>query len=66
MGKVFRLEVVVDKPLDCVYSELVERMEQMGDWNPNVKEVKVNTHRNAFLAKGDCANGLRIQLCNEL
>ncbi|XP_028564393.1 steroidogenic acute regulatory protein, mitochondrial [Podarcis muralis] len=41
VGKVFRLEVVVDKPLDCVYSELVERMEQMGDWNPNVKEVKI-------------------------
>ncbi|XP_044293481.1 steroidogenic acute regulatory protein, mitochondrial [Varanus komodoensis] len=41
VGKVFRLEVVVDQPLDCVYSELVERMEQMGDWNPSVKEVKI-------------------------
>lgn len=41
VGKVFRLEVVVDQPLDSVYGELVERMEQMGDWNPNVKEVKV-------------------------
>ncbi|KFP51976.1 hypothetical protein N323_09620, partial [Cathartes aura] len=41
VGKVFRLEVVVDQPLDAVYSELVDNMEQMGDWNPNVKEVKV-------------------------
>ncbi|XP_062995323.1 steroidogenic acute regulatory protein, mitochondrial [Elgaria multicarinata webbii] len=41
VGKVFRLEVVVDQPLDCVYGELVERMEQMADWNPNVKEIKI-------------------------
>lgn len=41
VGKVFRLEVVVDQPLDTVYSELVDNMEQMGDWNPNVKEVRV-------------------------
>lgn len=41
VGKVFRLEVVVDQPLDSLYDELVERMEQMGDWNPNVQEVKV-------------------------
>ncbi|KFV48527.1 hypothetical protein N341_08634, partial [Tyto alba] len=40
-GKVFRLEVVVEQPLDAVYSELVDNMEQMGDWNPNVKEVKI-------------------------
>ncbi|XP_003212480.1 steroidogenic acute regulatory protein, mitochondrial [Meleagris gallopavo] len=41
VGKVFRLEVVVDQPLDAVYSELVDNMEQMGDWNPSVKEVKI-------------------------
>lgn len=41
VGKVFRLEVVVDQPLDTVYGELVDNMEQMGDWNPNVKEVRV-------------------------
>nr|XP_020641819.1 steroidogenic acute regulatory protein, mitochondrial [Pogona vitticeps] len=41
IGKVFRLEVVVDQSLDNVYSELVERMEQMGEWNPNVKEIKI-------------------------
>ncbi|XP_042742266.1 steroidogenic acute regulatory protein, mitochondrial isoform X3 [Lagopus leucura] len=41
VGKVFRLEVVVDQPLDAVYSELVDNMEQMGDWNPSVQEVKI-------------------------
>ncbi|NXF13010.1 STAR protein, partial [Smithornis capensis] len=41
VGKVFRLEVVVDQPLDSVYGELVDNMEQMGDWNPNVQEVKI-------------------------
>ncbi|NWY07362.1 STAR protein, partial [Nothoprocta ornata] len=41
VGKVFRLEVVVEQPLDAVYSELVDNMEQMGDWNPNVQEVKI-------------------------
>lgn len=41
VGKVFRLEVVVDQPMDRVYGELVEKMEKVGDWNPNVKEVKV-------------------------
>lgn len=41
VGKVFRLEVVVDQPLDTVYGELVDNMEQMGDWNPSVKEIKV-------------------------
>ncbi|XP_075379948.1 steroidogenic acute regulatory protein, mitochondrial isoform X9 [Mycteria americana] len=41
VGKVFRLEVVVDQPLDAVYSELVDNMEQMGDWNPNVQEIKI-------------------------
>lgn len=43
VGKVFRLEVVVDQPLDAVYSELVDNMEQMGEWNPSVKEVKVGS-----------------------
>ncbi|XP_067400921.1 steroidogenic acute regulatory protein, mitochondrial [Emydura macquarii macquarii] len=41
VGKVFRLEVVVDQPLNSVYDELVERMEQMGDWNPSIKEIKI-------------------------
>ncbi|XP_068130706.1 steroidogenic acute regulatory protein, mitochondrial [Hyperolius riggenbachi] len=41
IGKVFKLEAVVERPLDKVYGELVDNMEQMGDWNPNVKEVKI-------------------------
>ncbi|KAJ1088475.1 hypothetical protein NDU88_001632 [Pleurodeles waltl] len=41
IGKVFKLEVVLDQPLNSLYGELVDRMEQMGNWNPNVKEVKV-------------------------
>lgn len=41
VGKVFRLEAVVDQPLEQVYEELVGRMEAMGEWNPNVKEIKV-------------------------
>uniref|UniRef100_A0A8C9L195 Steroidogenic acute regulatory protein, mitochondrial n=1 Tax=Pavo cristatus TaxID=9049 RepID=A0A8C9L195_PAVCR len=62
VGKVFRLEVVVDQPLDAVYSELVDNMEQMGDWNPSVKEVKILqkvgkdtliTHETAAAAPGN-------------
>ncbi|XP_072806371.1 steroidogenic acute regulatory protein, mitochondrial isoform X1 [Vicugna pacos] len=41
VGKVFRLEVVVDQPMERLYEELVERMETMGEWNPNVKEIKI-------------------------
>lgn len=45
VGKVFRLEVVVDQPMERLYEELVERMEAMGEWNPNVKEIRVReTH----------------------
>lgn len=41
IGKVFKLEVVLDQHPDDLYNELVGNMEQMGDWNPNVKQVKV-------------------------
>lgn len=41
VGKVFKLEVLLDQRSDNLYVELVGNMEQMGDWNPNVKEVKV-------------------------
>ncbi|NXA55579.1 STAR protein, partial [Nothocercus julius] len=62
VGKVFRLEVVVEQPLDAVYSELVDRMEQMGDWNPSVQEIKILqkigkdtmiTHEKAAAAAGN-------------
>lgn len=41
VGKVFKLEVVVDQSADSLYGELVGNMEQMGEWNPNVKQVKI-------------------------
>lgn len=41
VGKVFRLEVEVEQPPDSLYEELVGNMEQMADWNPNVKQVKI-------------------------
>ncbi|XP_012671313.2 steroidogenic acute regulatory protein, mitochondrial [Clupea harengus] len=41
IGKVFKLEVVLDQHPDDLYNELVGNMEQMGDWNPNVKQVKI-------------------------
>ena len=41
IGKVFKLEVVLEQHPDSLYEELVGNMEQMGEWNPNVKQVKV-------------------------
>ncbi|XP_024132161.1 steroidogenic acute regulatory protein, mitochondrial [Oryzias melastigma] len=41
IGKVFKLEVVMEQHPDSLYEELVGNMEQMGEWNPNVKEVKI-------------------------
>ncbi|MEQ2224695.1 hypothetical protein ILYODFUR_010115 [Ilyodon furcidens] len=41
IGKVFKLEVVLEQRPDNLYEELVEKMEQMGEWNPNVKQVKI-------------------------
>lgn len=41
IGKVFKLEVMLEQHPDNLYEELVGNMEQMGEWNPNVKKVKV-------------------------
>nr|XP_020446169.1 steroidogenic acute regulatory protein, mitochondrial [Monopterus albus] len=41
IGKVFKLEVMLDQHPDNIYKELVGNMEQMGEWNPNVKQVKI-------------------------
>ncbi|XP_034025770.1 steroidogenic acute regulatory protein, mitochondrial [Thalassophryne amazonica] len=41
IGKVFKLEVMLEQHADSIYEELVGNMEQMGDWNPNVKQVKI-------------------------
>uniref|UniRef100_A0A8C1UA83 START domain-containing protein 1 n=1 Tax=Cyprinus carpio TaxID=7962 RepID=A0A8C1UA83_CYPCA len=41
IGKVFKLEVMLEQKTDELYEELVDNMEQMGEWNPNVKQVKI-------------------------
>ncbi|XP_072537254.1 steroidogenic acute regulatory protein, mitochondrial [Salminus brasiliensis] len=41
IGKVFKLEVVLDQQPEDLYEELVDNIEQMGEWNPNVKQVKI-------------------------
>lgn len=41
IGKVFKLEVILEQHLHSLYEELVGNMEQMGEWNPTVKQVKV-------------------------
>ncbi|XP_028435028.1 steroidogenic acute regulatory protein, mitochondrial [Perca flavescens] len=41
IGKVFRLEVLMEHRQDDLYRELVGNMEHMGEWNPNVKEIKI-------------------------
>ncbi|XP_020386697.1 steroidogenic acute regulatory protein, mitochondrial [Rhincodon typus] len=41
IGKVFKLEVEMDNSLDLLYSELFDKVEQMGEWNPNIKQVKI-------------------------
>ncbi|KAK1787128.1 hypothetical protein P4O66_017495 [Electrophorus voltai] len=41
IGKVFKLEVLLDHRPEDLYEELVDNIEQMGEWNPNVRQVKV-------------------------
>ncbi|XP_060927786.1 steroidogenic acute regulatory protein, mitochondrial [Limanda limanda] len=41
IGKVFKLEVMLEQHSDNLYEELVGNIEQMGEWNPNVKQVKI-------------------------
>ncbi|XP_007909241.1 steroidogenic acute regulatory protein, mitochondrial [Callorhinchus milii] len=41
LGKVFKLEIVLDNSSDLLYRELFDKIEQMGEWNPNVKQVKI-------------------------
>ncbi len=54
IGKVFKLEVMLEQRPDNLYEELVGNMERMGEWNPNVKQVKVrerqhmNMNRDSF------------------
>lgn len=41
IGKVFKLEVMLEQGADNLYKELVGNMEEMGTWNPSVKQVKI-------------------------
>ncbi|XP_031165526.1 steroidogenic acute regulatory protein, mitochondrial isoform X2 [Sander lucioperca] len=41
IGKVFKLEVMMEQHHDDLYRELVGNMERMGEWNPNVKHIKI-------------------------
>lgn len=50
IGKVFKLEVMLEQHPDNLFKELVGNMEQMGEWNPNVKQVKVRKMRTQRLA----------------
>uniref|UniRef100_A0A2K5LVA6 Steroidogenic acute regulatory protein, mitochondrial n=1 Tax=Cercocebus atys TaxID=9531 RepID=A0A2K5LVA6_CERAT len=51
VGKMFRLQVVVEPPMERLYEELVECMEAMGEWNPNIKEIKIlqKIRKDAFI-----------------
>lgn len=49
IGKVFKLEVMLEQHPDNLYEELVGNMEQMGEWNPNVKQVKVRERQHQGL-----------------
>uniref|UniRef100_A0A8C3IQ23 Steroidogenic acute regulatory protein, mitochondrial n=1 Tax=Chrysemys picta bellii TaxID=8478 RepID=A0A8C3IQ23_CHRPI len=41
LGKVFRMETVLDVPVDQLYYELFEKLEQMSEWNPTLSRVKI-------------------------
>ncbi|CAM5156789.1 unnamed protein product [Natator depressus] len=41
LGKVFRMEAVLGVPVDQLYYELFEKLEQMPEWNPTLSRVKI-------------------------
>ncbi|KAM7169773.1 steroidogenic acute regulatory protein, mitochondrial-like [Macrochelys suwanniensis] len=41
LGKVFRMETVLDVPVDQLFYELFEKLEQMPEWNPALSRVKI-------------------------
>lgn len=64
IGKVFKLEVMLEQRPDSLYEELVGNMEQMGDWNPNVKQVKVRPCQNLFYTLySSPSEGLKRYIC---
>lgn len=60
IGKVFKLEVMLDQQPDTLYQELVGKMEQMGEWNPNVKEVKVRKVKTQKCSQGEFLKDTRV------
>ncbi|KAM3914014.1 steroidogenic acute regulatory protein, mitochondrial-like [Leptodactylus fuscus] len=53
IGKVFRAEAVIDSPLEHIYSQLFEKLEQMDQWNPSVSKVQIlqKIGRNTLLTR---------------
>ncbi|XP_075949272.1 steroidogenic acute regulatory protein, mitochondrial [Anarhichas minor] len=43
-GKVFRMEAVLDASVDELYDILFVRVEEMHQWNPSIKHIKVLKH----------------------
>ncbi|XP_072280485.1 steroidogenic acute regulatory protein, mitochondrial-like [Pyxicephalus adspersus] len=41
IGKVFRVEAVIDSPLEEIYTQLFEKLEYMDQWNPNISKVQI-------------------------
>lgn len=68
IGKVFKLEVMLEQHPDNLYNELVGNMEQMGEWNPNVKQVKVKErerrHVLAFMKETHLSENVEVSLCD--
>ncbi|XP_018430514.1 PREDICTED: steroidogenic acute regulatory protein, mitochondrial-like [Nanorana parkeri] len=41
IGKVFRVEAVIDSPPEHIYTQLFEELEHMDQWNPNISKVQI-------------------------
>ena len=42
VGKVFRLEAVLEASVDELYDLLFVRVEEMHQWNPSIQHIKVS------------------------
>lgn len=41
-GRVFRLEAVVEASVDELYDLLFVKVEEMHQWNPSIRQIKVS------------------------
>ncbi|XP_043911631.1 steroidogenic acute regulatory protein-like [Protopterus annectens] len=41
VGKVFRMEAILDAPTKQLYVELFDQLEKMDEWNPSVRQIQV-------------------------